>query len=153
MNLIFLIRYLLRVVYISMFVIPLGHVATDGRRVIGLEAGTSSPSPAGSTYTTASESGGPNTIESEPGNYLSASEDPASSLIAAVTSNTSVVMPVATAATPRVVEGAQAYVPMTLGYCNSSEVTVIPQHTHDTTARVSPPAFQAASFVVLLFLS
>ena len=37
--------------------------------------GTSSPSPAGSTYTTASESGGPNTIESEPGNYLSASED------------------------------------------------------------------------------
>ena len=59
--------------------------ATDGRirqqAIIGgggpmsEHTGTSSPSPAGSTYTTASESGGPNTIESEPGNYLSASED------------------------------------------------------------------------------
>ena len=56
--------------------------ATDGRirqQAMGgpmsEHTGTSSPSPAGSTYTTASESGGPNTIESEPGNYLSASED------------------------------------------------------------------------------
>lgn len=38
--------------------------------------GTSSPSPAGSTYTTASESGTV-TYDSELGNYLSASEDPA----------------------------------------------------------------------------
>ena len=65
-----------------------GVVPDGGRRhgqQGGHDVGTSSPSPAGSTYTTASESGGPNTIESEPGNYLSASEDPNQILIAAAT--------------------------------------------------------------------
>ena len=91
--------------------------------------GTSSPSPAGSTYTTASESGGPNTIESEPGTYLSASED----LVNMVNLPTSRPMPVSNT----VVEA--IYPPMVnnynQGYCNSAEVTMIPQQgapaTHD----------------------
>ena len=48
---------------------------TDGRRHHHEGGGTYSPSPEGSTYTTASESGGPVTIDSEAGNYVSASED------------------------------------------------------------------------------
>lgn len=87
----------------------LGH---EGRRHGGHhEGGTSSPSPVGSTYTTASESGGPPTIESEPGNYLSASEDmvhPRQSEVVNVTMTT------------------------------SSDLTVIPQPTpHDPMVRVS----------------
>ena len=104
--------------------------ATDGRirqqNVVGgggtmsEHTGTSSPSPAGSTYTTASESGGPNTIESEPGTYLSASED----LVNLPPRTTQV----PTSAAPTV---EAAYAPVmnyNQGYCNSAEVTMIPQH-------------------------
>lgn len=90
------------------------NIGHEGRQRHGghHEGGTSSPSPVGSTYTTASESGGPPTIESEPGNYLSASEDmvhpPRQSEVVNVTMTT------------------------------SSDLTVIPQQTpHDPMARVS----------------
>ena len=120
--------------------------STDGRvrqhTVVGggsisEHTGTSSPSPAGSTYTTASESGGPNTIESDPGTYLSASED-----MVNMVNLPSRVMPVSTTAASTVMEA--NYAPMVnynrldsvSGYCNSAEVTMVPQHavtaaTHD----------------------
>ena len=114
--------------------------AVVGGGSISEHTGTSSPSPAGSTYTTASESGGPNTIESEPGTYLSASED----LVNMVNSPSRVVMPVSTAVASTVMEAAN-YGPVVnynrvdsgSGYCNSAEVTMIPQQhavpvaTHD----------------------
>lgn len=107
------------------------------------EVGTSSPSPEGSTYTTASESGGPNTIESEPGNYLSASDDPVN-LVAVATPPSLAPQPPSVPTQPaRTVEGAYcpAVAPVVATsysqFCNSTEVTVIPQHTHDTLARVS----------------
>ena len=69
----------------------------------------------GSTYTTASESGGPPTIESEPGNYLSASEDH-----------------------PRMPEVNVTLNQTASGLSNTaSDLTVIPQHTYDPMARVS----------------
>ena len=105
--------------------------ATDGRirqqnivsggGTMSEHTGTSSPSPAGSTYTTASESGGPNTIESEPDTYRSASED-------------HVNLPLRTAQVPTSLTATAveaAYAPVinyNPGYCNSAEVTMIPQH-------------------------
>ena len=95
----------------------------SGGGTMSEHTGTSSPSPAGSTYTTASESGGPNTIESEPGTYLSASED-------------LVNLPPRITQVPTSGSGATtleaAYAPVinyNQGYCNSAEVTMIPQHT------------------------
>lgn len=125
-------------------------MASDGsRRHHHHEPGTSSPSPAGSTYTTASESGGPNTIESEPGNYLSASEDPHVIVAAASMPQVppSVQMPptYAAAAAAAVVAPVQPPVATTynhqMSYCTSAEATMIPQHAHDTLARVSPVLF------------
>lgn len=110
--------------------------------------GTSSPSPAGSTYTTASESGGPNTIESEPGNYLSASDDPPNLMVANVAPTASVAVATrpmqAQAVNVGPPENAVNYAGQPAvsaynqqGYCNSAEVTVIPQHAHESLARVS----------------
>ena len=97
---------------------------TDGRKHHQHEGGTSSPSPVGSTYTTASESGGPVTIDSEVGNYVSASEDHPVKVPTVATTSTS---------------GEAGYVPQqqqqpqffnynqTLN-TTSAEVTLVPQH-------------------------
>ena len=102
--------------------------------------GTSSPSPAGSTYTTASESGGPNTIESEPGTYLSASED-----LVNLPPRTHPQVPTSNATTMEA-----PYAPVinyNQGYCNSAEVTMIPQHTV-----VAPHDLRVSVFFSLLGL-
>ena len=103
-------------------------MTTDGRRHHQPhEGGTSSPSPAGSTYTTASESGGPVTIDSEAGNYVSASEDHPLKVPTVVATSSEVIN---YAPQPHMVNYSQAL------NATSAEVTLVPQHDNGV-ARVS----------------
>ena len=110
-------------------------VTTDGRRHHHEGGGTYSPSPEGSTYTTASESGGPVTIDSEAGNYVSASEDhPINKVPSNIVVPTSFEMNYAigpsgaTAAAAAPQQPQLVSYPQALNASASADVTLVPQH-------------------------